>query len=79
MTLGLLKSIDSRLVKAQLKIVHVGQNFDFFMKKMTFPKSIRDHPRKLPQAPGHQKTSKIITGVIREGSGNTLKNRQKSS
>ena len=56
MTLGLLKSIDSRLVKAGLKIVHVGQNLENFHEKMTFPKSIRDHPRKLPQAPGHQKT-----------------------
>ena len=56
MTLGLLKSIDSRLVKAQLKIVHVGQNLENFHEKMTLPKLIQEHPRKLPGASGHQKT-----------------------
>ena len=56
MTLGLLKSIDSRLVKAGLKIVHVGQNFENFHEKMTFPKSIQDQSGMVPGSPGHQKT-----------------------
>ena len=36
MTLGLLNSMDSRLVKAPLKIVHVGQNFEDFHEKNDF-------------------------------------------
>ena len=47
------------------KSMYLGRNFgnnffENFHEKMKFPKFIKDHPRKLPRASGHQKTFKNL-------------------
>ena len=79
MTLGLLKSIDSRLVKAQLKIVHVGQKFEDFHEKNDFSQIDQGSSQEASPSPRASKNMKNHHRSDLGGSGATLKNHQKSS
>ena len=39
------------------RLTHVGEHFENFHEKMTFPKSIQDQSGMVAGSPGHQKTS----------------------
>ena len=57
MTLQILRSIHSGHVEAALRLIHWAENFEKNDEKMIDLKFIRNHSRKVPGAPGHQKTS----------------------
>ena len=57
MTLRMLKSIHCGQIHVDDKVVVLTENFVKNHEKMSDPKLIQNHSRKLPRASGHQNTS----------------------